>query len=201
MCRSGLIPVGSQRDLFDVPDDLVYMNTANMSPLLRAVREAGERAVARRAAPWRLGAADWFTDRRLTVELRWASSAPGGLTHAFPALDLQGLDFLFVLSFTVGLYSMHRLLAVREEGDVKPEVVVSEFYAEVRRTVRSVSTIGGLRRLTAFPYAVLLTLAPERRRPRRRKGGEREDAGGFTRRVSDQRHSRPDALEGSSEPA
>jgi MFS family permease len=128
-------------------------------------------------------AADWFTDRRLTVELRWASRAPGGMTHAFPALDLQGLDFLFVLSFLVGLYSMHRLLAVREEGDVKPEVVVSEFYAEVRRTVRSVSTIGGLRRLTAFPFAVLLTLAPERRRRRRR--GEPAGTGGPSRRASD----------------
>jgi MFS family permease len=129
--------------------------------------------------------ADWFTDRRLTIELRWVSRAPGGTTHAFPALDLQGLDFLFVLSFLVGLYSMHRLLAVREEGDVKPEVVVSEFYAEVRRTVRSVSTIGGLRRLTAFPFAVLLTLAPERRRRRRRGERPAPRDGEPARRASD----------------
>jgi selenocysteine lyase/cysteine desulfurase len=57
-----MMPVGSQRDLFDVPDDIVYMNTANMSPLLRAVREAAERGLAQRAAPWRITAADWFTD-------------------------------------------------------------------------------------------------------------------------------------------
>lgn len=57
-----MIPVGSQRDLFDVPEDVVYMNTANMSPLLRAVREAGGEALARRAAPWQITPDDWFTD-------------------------------------------------------------------------------------------------------------------------------------------
>jgi len=57
-----MIAVGSQRNLFDVPDDVVYLNTANMSPLLHAVREAGERAVARRSAPWRVTSEDWFTD-------------------------------------------------------------------------------------------------------------------------------------------
>lgn len=57
-----MIAAGSQRGLFDVPDDVAYLNTANMSPLLHAVREAGERALARRAAPWRVTSEDWFTD-------------------------------------------------------------------------------------------------------------------------------------------
>ena len=56
------MPLGSQRDLFDVPDEIAYLNTANMSPLLRSVREAGERALARRAAPWTIAASDWFSD-------------------------------------------------------------------------------------------------------------------------------------------
>jgi selenocysteine lyase/cysteine desulfurase len=64
-----MMPDGSQRDLFDVPDDLVYLNTANMSPLLRSVRDAGERAVARRAAPWRITADDWFSDVERLREL------------------------------------------------------------------------------------------------------------------------------------
>jgi hypothetical protein len=36
----------SQRDLFDVPDEIAYLNTTNMSPLLRSVRQAGARALA-----------------------------------------------------------------------------------------------------------------------------------------------------------
>lgn len=56
------IELGSQRPLFDVPDEVAYFNTANMSPLLRAVRDAGDAGLARRAAPWSVDAADWFTD-------------------------------------------------------------------------------------------------------------------------------------------
>jgi selenocysteine lyase/cysteine desulfurase len=56
------INLGSQRHLFEVPEDVAYFNTANMSPLLRAVREAGESGLARRAAPWLVNAPDWFSD-------------------------------------------------------------------------------------------------------------------------------------------
>lgn len=53
---------GSQRHLFEVPEQVAYFNTANMSPLLVAVREAGDLGLARRAAPWTVTAADWFGD-------------------------------------------------------------------------------------------------------------------------------------------
>ena len=57
-----VMPVGSQRHLFDVPDEVAYFNTANMSPLLRRVREAGEWGLASRARPWEVAADDWFAD-------------------------------------------------------------------------------------------------------------------------------------------
>jgi len=56
------IELGSQRHLFDVPEAVAYFNTANMSPLLDAVREAGESGLARRGAPWLVAEADWFED-------------------------------------------------------------------------------------------------------------------------------------------
>jgi selenocysteine lyase/cysteine desulfurase len=56
------IDLGSQRDLFEVPEDVAYFNTANMSALLRTVRKAGEAGLARRAAPWLVTPADWFGD-------------------------------------------------------------------------------------------------------------------------------------------
>lgn len=47
-----------------------------MSPLLRAVREAGESGLARRAAPWRVAAADWFDDvERLRRDYAWILGA------------------------------------------------------------------------------------------------------------------------------
>jgi len=56
------VELGSQRHLFEVPPEVAYFNTANMSPLLAAVREAGGSGVARRAAPWLVAASDWFED-------------------------------------------------------------------------------------------------------------------------------------------
>ena len=55
-------PLRDQRALFELPEEIAYFNTANMSPLLRSVREAGRRALERRAQPWKISAADWFED-------------------------------------------------------------------------------------------------------------------------------------------
>jgi selenocysteine lyase/cysteine desulfurase len=57
-----MIELGSQRHLFEVPDGVAYFNVANMSPLLRAVHEAGRSGLDRRAAPWEITSADWFND-------------------------------------------------------------------------------------------------------------------------------------------
>jgi arylsulfatase A-like enzyme len=51
-----------QRDLFDLPADVTYLNCAYMSPQLRAVTEAGHASVARKGQPWRIGPPDFFED-------------------------------------------------------------------------------------------------------------------------------------------
>ncbi|MGH3441439.1 MAG: hypothetical protein ACRDUY_05235 [Nitriliruptorales bacterium] len=38
---SGLEPLGPKRELFDIPDDVAYLNAAYMAPALREVAEAG----------------------------------------------------------------------------------------------------------------------------------------------------------------
>jgi selenocysteine lyase/cysteine desulfurase len=43
-----------QRDLFDIPRDVCFMNAASWSPLPLAVQEAGRAAVARKGQPWKL---------------------------------------------------------------------------------------------------------------------------------------------------
>jgi len=53
-----LIP--SQRALFDLPDDVAYLNCAYQSPLLHTVRAAGERGVAAKQRPWEVGPSDFF---------------------------------------------------------------------------------------------------------------------------------------------
>jgi selenocysteine lyase/cysteine desulfurase len=51
-----------QRSLFEVPDEVAYFNTASLAPPLRSVRAAGEAALARSAAPWKIASRDWFTE-------------------------------------------------------------------------------------------------------------------------------------------
>jgi selenocysteine lyase/cysteine desulfurase len=43
-----------QRDLFDIPRDVCFLNAASWSPLPLAVQEAGRTAVSRKGQPWKL---------------------------------------------------------------------------------------------------------------------------------------------------
>ncbi len=61
--------LGRQRELFDVPEGVVYLNCAYMSPQLRAVREIGEEAVGRKSRPWEILPKDFFEDAETTRAL------------------------------------------------------------------------------------------------------------------------------------
>src|SRR5918997_4627137 len=59
---AGTSTLGSQRHLFDIPEHITYMNTANLAPRLRAVTEAGLAAVNRGTQPWTFTQNNWFND-------------------------------------------------------------------------------------------------------------------------------------------
>jgi selenocysteine lyase/cysteine desulfurase len=50
-----------QRHLFDIPDDVAYLNCAYMSPLMKPALEAGTAGLARKAHPWELTPDEFFT--------------------------------------------------------------------------------------------------------------------------------------------
>jgi selenocysteine lyase/cysteine desulfurase len=54
--------LGNQRDLFEIPEDIVYLNCAYMAPQLRPAREVGERAVSRKSRPWEITPDVFFED-------------------------------------------------------------------------------------------------------------------------------------------
>ena len=74
------------------------------------------------------------------------------------ALDLKGLDFLFVVSCLFGLYAVHRLLSVEEKGEVQANVIIDQFRVEVKKATANVTNIDGLPDLIYFPYASLREL-------------------------------------------
>ena len=62
-----LIPC--QRRLFDIPDDVAYLNCAYISPLLLASRDAGHAGVTRKLRPWEISPSDFFTGAETGREL------------------------------------------------------------------------------------------------------------------------------------
>ena len=54
--------IPSQRHLFDLPEDVAYLNCAYMAPLMHPVVNAGLRGVRRKARPWEIAAPDFFSD-------------------------------------------------------------------------------------------------------------------------------------------
>ena len=50
------------RDAFEIPADIAYLNCAFMSPQSRAVSAAGRKALERKAHPWQVGPADFFAE-------------------------------------------------------------------------------------------------------------------------------------------
>jgi selenocysteine lyase/cysteine desulfurase len=50
-----------QRHLFDIPDDVAFLNCAYMSPLPKASVAAGEEGLRRKSRPWTVAPADFFT--------------------------------------------------------------------------------------------------------------------------------------------
>jgi selenocysteine lyase/cysteine desulfurase len=60
--RTSGMKLGSKRDLFEIPEDIVYLNCAYMSPQLRPAREVGEKAISRKSRPWEITPDDFFED-------------------------------------------------------------------------------------------------------------------------------------------
>ena len=96
--------------------------------------------------------ADFFAGRELAWTLEYTTPSA---EYSLPTLNLQQWDFFFVLAFLIGLYSLHRLAMVKEEGEVEEKVVARELFTEVRSQVRILSSVEGLRQMISFPLAAI----------------------------------------------
>ena len=117
-----------QRHLFDIPDDVAYLNCAYMSPLLHASREAGYAGVRRKCRPWEILPRHFFEHaeraRALMAELVNAtpddivitSSASYGVAVAAANLSLAAGQTIVLLDeqFPSNVYAWRA--AARETG-------------------------------------------------------------------------------------
>lgn len=56
------MPLECQRERFEIPADITYLNAAYISPSTIETRRAGERGIARKSHPWEIAWSDFFTE-------------------------------------------------------------------------------------------------------------------------------------------
>jgi selenocysteine lyase/cysteine desulfurase len=121
----------NQRELFEIPEGVAYLNCAYMSPQLRSAREVGERTVARKSRPWEITPDDFFEDveksRALFARLVGAEadgvalipSVSYGIAVAAANVKVESGEDILILEdqFPSNVYSW-RELAARKEAKV-----------------------------------------------------------------------------------
>jgi selenocysteine lyase/cysteine desulfurase len=92
--------LASQRDLFEMPRDICYLNSASYSPLPRPVLEAGRAAVGRKGQPWTLDTS--FAN----AQYERARTASARLINADPA------DVALISSVSYGVATAAKLVTI-----------------------------------------------------------------------------------------
>ena len=120
--------------------------------------------------------ADFFADRKLELMLRWSN--PHNV-FSLPLL-LTNWDFYFLLAGAFGIYAIHRLSLIAEQGEIERREMVSEVLSETRRNIRNISSVAGLRAATVMPVWLLrdarVRLRWIRAQKRRKRIGQPERA-------------------------
>ena len=99
--------------------------------------------------------ADFFAQRNLSIPISW--SGPSG-EAAISVVNIKALDFLFLFTFIVGLFSLRWLKKLEEKGEVTNDVVINGLVREITIPLRTFASIEGMRRLTYMPVSMTLRL-------------------------------------------
>ena len=114
----------NQRDKFNLPEEVVYLNTAYMSPLLKTVSEAGKKAIAEKERPYEIVAKDFFDpltqlkkdyakliDCSESERIAIVPSVSYGIANVINNINLESGDEILVLEeqFPSNIYSWKRL--------------------------------------------------------------------------------------------
>ena len=111
--------------------------------------------------------ADFFAQRQLSLAVSWSSP---GRTVSLNTLSLRHWDFFFVSAFIIGLYAIHRLTSIVEEGDIDEKELLLQVFSELGKDVKSLSSIGGMRYMTQFVSAPARYLELKVKEKKRSKG-------------------------------
>jgi selenocysteine lyase/cysteine desulfurase len=126
-----------QRHLFDLPDDVAYLNCAYMSPLMRSAVDAGTAALARKAHPWEITPDKFFTG---SDEFR---------ATAAQVLGCSADDVAIVPSASYGIATAARNLPVKKGQSIL--VLAEQFPSNYYPWQRLAEGTGGRLKIVAWP--------------------------------------------------
>ena len=127
-------PLAPQRHLFDIPEDVSYLNCAYFSPKPHSVLEAGRRALTTQSHPWDVQAHHFF-DPPETLRREFATLVGG---------DVDGVAFVPSVSYGVGLAARNLDVGPGRSVVVADEQFPSDLYpwrAKVARHGGSIETV------------------------------------------------------------
>ena len=126
-----------QRHLFDIPDDVAYLNCAYMSPLMKQALEAGTAGLSRKAHPWELTPDKFFTG---SDEFR---------TTAAQLVDCSADDIAIVPSASYGIATAARNLPVKKGRSIL--VLAEQFPSNYYPWQRLAEETGAALKVVAWP--------------------------------------------------
>jgi MFS family permease len=102
--------------------------------------------------------ADFFAHRNLVWNIEW--NGPKGIT-TLPLIHLQGWNFLFLIGGILAILSLRLLKYVKEEGEVRKDVVVGEMKSDLKNNLKEKMNRESILGLLYFP--VTYTVAIKKR--------------------------------------
>ncbi len=94
----------------------------------------------------------FFSTRELSLDITWAD--PERVLN-LGVIHLAEFDFLFVITFIIGLATLNTLAALREEGAADRNQVLSELRSQTRAALQSVSAVPGSDFIDMLPVGIL----------------------------------------------
>ena len=129
--------IPSQKHLFNIPEEITYLNCAYLSPQLRSVTQAGLNAVSSKETPWLLTPPDFFT---LTEEAR---------TLFAELIDARTNDIAIIPAVSYGISVA--ALNVKLEADQTVVVLEDQFPSNVYSWRERVKEKGANLKTVAHP--------------------------------------------------
>jgi len=110
--------------------------------------------------------ANYFDLSEFSLTFNWISPTNSG---SFQILNLQGMDFFFLIAILIGILALHRLALVKEEGDVESKIIRNELLLEIRKSLRNLSGIGKSKEpliaaISSYPWQFKKSFKKEKRK-------------------------------------